>query len=123
MSPGRRFRDRVRMQVGRAVTTVIVGDLVCPSCLVPTPHEAHYVAGMLVRVRCKACGQRWDVGHDQLRTWYLRGLPRRIMSKPARLAREARERPVEFAVTIPLRVLSKPARLAGEAGAVAGVFE
>ena len=122
MSPGRRIRERLRLLLGRAVTTVIVGDLECPTCLVLTPHEAHYVAGLLHHVQCESCGQRWEMGHDRLRASYLRALPGRIRSKPARLVQEARSRPVTFAVTIPLRVLSKPARIAGEAGAVVGVF-
>ena len=83
MSPGLRIRERLRLLLGRAVTTVIVGDLVCPNCLVMTPHEAHYVAGLLHHVECRACAQRWEMGHDRLRASYLRALPGRIRSKPA----------------------------------------
>lgn len=102
---------------------VVIGELECPNCLATTRHEVHYVAGLLHRLDCLACGQRWDVGHDRLRERYLRDLPRRISSKPRRLAQEARVRPLAFAMGIPLRVMSKPARLAGEAGAVAGVLD
>lgn len=102
---------------------VVIGELECPNCMATTRHEIHYVACLLHRLDCMVCGQRWDVGHDRLRERYLRDLPRRISSKPGRLAREARDRPLAFAVGIPLRVMSKPARLAGEAGAVVGVLD
>jgi hypothetical protein len=102
---------------------VVYGELDCQNCQATTWHEIHYVAGLLHRLDCLTCGQRCDVGHDRLRERYLRDLPRRISSKPGRLAREARDRPLAFAMGIPRRVMSKPARLAGEAGAVAGVLD
>jgi hypothetical protein len=102
---------------------VVIGELDCPNCMATTRHEIHYVAGLLHRLDCLVCKQRWDVGHDRLRERYLRGLRERVSSKPGRLAREARERPLAFAIGIGLRVVSKPARLAGEAGAVVGVLD
>ena len=103
--------------------SVWIGPLECRNCLMETPHEVRYVAGILHRLDCTVCGQRWDVGHDRLREWYLRALPRRIFTKPGRLAREARLNPRAFAASFPLRVLSKPARVAEEAGTVAGVLD
>lgn len=100
-----------------------IGQLECPNCLTETPHEVRYVAGILHRLDCLVCGQRWDVGHDRLRDSYLRALPRRIFTKPGRLAREARHDPVAFAVSFPMRFLSKPARVAEEAGTVAGMLD
>lgn len=102
---------------------VVIGALDCPNCMATTRHEIHYVAGLLHRLDCQVCGQRWDIGHDRLRARYLRGLPSRISSKPGRLVQEARDRPIAFAIGFPLRVFSKPARLAGEAGAAAGVLD
>ncbi len=106
----------------RAFGSVWVGQLDCPNCLTETVHEVRYVAGLLYQAGCTACGQRLEVDRKRLRELYLRGLPRRILTKPGRLAREARQDPVAFAVSLPIRVLTKPARVAEEAGTVAGVL-
>lgn len=101
---------------------VIFAELECPNCVRPTAHQVHYVAGMLHRLDCQECGQRWDVEHRLLGHRYLSGLMWRIHTKPGRLASEARRRPIAFALAMPMRVVSKAARLAGEAGSVARVL-
>ena len=107
----------------RGLGSVWVGHLECPNCLAETIHEVRYVAGLLYQANCTACGQRLEVDRKRLRELYVRGLPRRILTKPSRLAREALQDPVAFAVSFPFRVLSKPARVAEEAGTVAGVLD
>jgi predicted RNA-binding Zn-ribbon protein involved in translation (DUF1610 family) len=103
--------------------TVIGVALECPNCGHETRHEIHYVARLLHRMECESCGHRWDVNHSWLRHRYLLGFPSRIVSKPVRLAREARSQPIAFALSIPGRVFSKPARVAGEVGTVAGILD
>ncbi|HEY8868289.1 MAG TPA: hypothetical protein VIM30_02730 [Candidatus Limnocylindrales bacterium] len=103
--------------------TVIQAELECPNCLRATHHEVHYVAGLLHRLDCHVCGQRWEISHRRLRDRYFHDVPGRIRSKPARLAREARRRPLAFALGMPIRLFSKPARVAGEVGAVAGMLD
>lgn len=107
----------------RGLGSAWVGQLDCPNCLAETIHEVRYVAGLLYQVNCTTCGQRLEVDRRRLRELYVRGLPRRILTKPGRLAREARRDPVAFAIGFPLRVLSKPARVAEEAGTVVGVLD
>ncbi len=106
----------------QALGSVWVGQLDCPNCLTETVHEVRYVAGLLHQATCTACGQRLEVDRKRLRDLYLRGLPRRILSKPGRLAREARHDPMAFVASFPIRVLTKAARVAEEAGTVAGVL-
>ena len=103
--------------------TVVQADLECLNCQCETRHEVHYVAGLLHRLECLECRQRLDVSHRQLRSRYIRLVPQRIISKPARLAREARSRPIRFALSMAVRVFSKPARVAHEVGTVAGVLD
>lgn len=103
--------------------TVVLAELDCPNCLRATRHEVHYVAGLLHRLDCQVCGQRWAISHRRLRNQYLRHMPARILSKPVRLVREARRQPLALALSMPIRLFSKPARLAGEVGAVAGMFD
>jgi hypothetical protein len=104
-------------------TTVMRVELGCLNCVRETQHEVHYVAGLLHRAECLRCGQRWDVSHQRLRDRYFRRVPGRILSKPGRLAREARRQPIAFFLGMPVRLASKPARVAGEVGAVAGVLD
>lgn len=99
----------------------VTTELYCPNCLGLTPQRVRYVAGMLHRVDCAACGGSWDVGHRWLWHRYLRHLPKRLISKPARLADEARRHPVTFALGLPGRVMSKPVRMASEVGTVVGI--
>lgn len=103
--------------------TVVSVVLECPNCGHETRHVVHYVARLLHRLECGSCGHRWDVDHRWLRDRYLRGFPSRVVSKPGRLAHEARSQPVAFALSIPGRLVSKPARVAGEVGAVAGILD
>jgi hypothetical protein len=98
-------------------------ELECPSCQQETRHEVHYVARLLHRLECEQCGHRWDVSHRWLFDAYLRAFPRRIASKPMRMAREARRHPLAFILSLPIRLFSKPARVAGEVGAVTGMLD
>ncbi len=100
----------------------LVSDLYCPNCGGIAPQQVKYVAGMLHRVDCQRCGRGWDVGHRWLWYHYLRHWPRRLISKPARLANEARRHPLAFALGFPVRVVSKPIRVASEMGTIVGVF-
>jgi hypothetical protein len=104
-------------------SVTVVTDLYCLSCLQTTTHEVKYVAGLLHRVDCRACGEGWDIGHRWLWHHYLRHLPIRLISKPARLADEARRHPFSFALRLPSRLASKPVRMASEVGAIAGLGE
>lgn len=103
---------------GSTITT----ELYCPSCLGLTSHRVKYLAGIVHRVDCGTCGQRWDVGHHWLWHRYLQRLPQRLRSKPARLADEARRQPVTFALGLPSRVVTKPVRIATELGTIVGMF-
>lgn len=107
----------------RDSSSVWVGPLDCANCLAETTHEVRYVAGLLHQINCQVCGQRLEVDHHRLRELYLRGLPKRILTKPGRLAKEARQDPAAFAASLPGRVISKPARVAEEAGTVAGLLD
>jgi hypothetical protein len=107
-----------------AIGVTVVGVVLeCPNCRQETHHVVHYVARLLHWLECESCGHRWDVSHRWLFDRYLRAFPSRIVSKPARLAREARSRPVAFALSMPRRLVSKPARVAGEVGAVTGILD
>lgn len=101
---------------------MVVADLYCPNCLTFTSHRVKYVAGLLHRVDCQGCGHGWDIGHRWLWHHYLRHVPSRLTSKPARLAEEAKRRPFAFALGLPARLVSKPVRVAGEVGAITGIF-
>lgn len=102
--------------------STVTTELYCPTCLSLTSHRVKYVAGMLHRVDCGTCGQSWDVGHRWLWHRYLQRLPRRLRSKPARLADEARRQPVMFALGFPSRMVTKPVRMVTELGTIVGVF-
>jgi hypothetical protein len=103
--------------------TIVTVELGCLNCVRETQHEIRYVAGLLHRAECLRCGQRWDVSHRHLTDRYFRKVPGRILSKPGRLAREARRQPIAFVLGMPVRLVSKPARVVGEVGAVAGVLD
>lgn len=103
--------------------TVVGVVLDCPNCGQETRHEVHYVAGLLHRMECEACGHRWDVSHRWLRQRYLLSFPGRVAAKQVKLAREARTRPVAFMRSLPRRTVRKMLHLAGEVGALAGIID
>ncbi len=103
--------------------TVVGVELECPNCRRETRHDVHYVAHQLHWLECLTCGHRWEVDHRRLRDRYLRRMPGRLASKPARLAEEARLRPLAFAFSMPARLVTKPARMATEMGALAGILD
>lgn len=104
-------------------TEVVGVVLECPNCRQETQHDVHYVAHLLHWLECSECGHRWDVSHRWLFDRYLRAFPRRIASKPGRMAKEARRHPIGFLLSLPRRLFSKPGRVAGEVGSVTGILD
>ncbi len=95
----------------RTVETV----LRCEGCGTTGPHLISYSAGAISAVRCLTCGREIDPASPRRagRGW-VRRLSRRFVSKPGRVLGEVREHPIRFALSVPRRLLSKPVRLAAE---------
>lgn len=92
--------------------------LECPACEREAEHEVRYVGGLLHWVECRQCGQRLEV---QLESAYLHGLTVRITTKPIRMGLEAKRNPLHFARSLPRRLVTKPPRMAGEVAEVIGL--
>jgi hypothetical protein len=95
--------------------------LECPACGREAEHEVRYVGGLLHVVECSQCGQRLEVQHSVLERAYLQGLTVRIVTKPIRMGLEAKRNPLRFARSLPRRLVTKPPRMAGEVAEVIGL--
>lgn len=86
--------------------------LCCPRCGRDTPHDVRYAGTALRSATCVAC--RLETGpHGRPIGDYVSRFPRRLRSKPERMARELRGTP-RLVLTLPRRIASKPARLGHE---------
>lgn len=96
------------------MTEQLDASLTCSSCGLETDHELVYVGRLLHSTTCTSCG--FVVRHEQrdLMGAYLRDLEHRLLTKPARLARQAARQPGRFAASLPAGVLRQPHKIWNE---------
>jgi uncharacterized Zn finger protein len=86
--------------------------LVCPRCQKETTHELHYAGDVLYDIRCTKCGDEFYAGRHTDED-LANELRLRVVSKPRRVLRAVRRKPSTL-VGMPVRILTKPARMARE---------
>ena len=89
-------------------------ELDCETCDRVTEHELLYTGRLLESVRCTVCGAHLDVPARDMLPSYLADLEHRVASKPARLARRARQDPVGFIRELPGAIVRQPLKLLRE---------
>ncbi|MGU3432627.1 hypothetical protein ACNHUS_06375 [Actinomycetes bacterium M1A6_2h] len=86
----------------------------CTSCGLETEHTLRYAGRLLVSTICGNCEFTWHHSDSDLRNAYVHDLESRVLSKPGRLIRRFRRRPLETALDLPRAALSQPVKLARE---------
>jgi hypothetical protein len=86
----------------------------CGSCGRRCEHELRYAGRLLHTTTCNCCGHVVEVSPGTMIPAYLHDLEQRVASKPARLARRARQDPRRFLRELPTALMRQPAKLTGE---------
>jgi hypothetical protein len=84
----------------------------CRRCGQETLHELHYAGETLHEITCTRCEKTTYAHHRPIRG-YLHEMRLRLTSKPRRIYAEISTGPTSFG-TLPRRIISKPARVARE---------
>ena len=89
-------------------------ELVCAVCGQTCEHELRHVGRLLHTTTCTNCGHVVEVLPSSMLPAYLHDLEHRVVSKPTRLVRRARQDPVRFVLGLPTAVLRQPVKLTRE---------
>jgi hypothetical protein len=96
--------------------------LFCDHCKEETTHSITYLNKQISNLECKVCGKRLDIKVDISNAIY-HELYTRIKTKPARMTEEYRDHLSEFLRSFPKRVVSKPLRIYREARKILGFYK
>ncbi|EXX86926.1 hypothetical protein BG53_09865 [Paenibacillus darwinianus] len=96
--------------------------LLCDHCKDEVKHSITYLNNQISSVECKVCGKRLDIKVDISNEIY-HELYTRIKTKPARMTEEYRGHLSEFIRSFPKRVVSKPFRIYREARKILGFYK
>ncbi len=88
--------------------------LYCIHCEKETLHELTYIGDELQKIKCLACGMEIFFDKKKLLLVYSEDLVKRILTKPARMSKEAFSDLSDFLKTFPLRIATKPGRMIKE---------
>lgn len=88
--------------------------LYCRSCRDDQLHRLVYAGRLLYSSHCFDCGHEVYHGQHDLAATYMRDLEHRLLTKPRRLVRRARQNPINFARTLPGALSRQPRKLARE---------
>lgn len=102
--------------------TSVNTSLFCVRCKEETEHTIVYLNEQISRIECNVCGRHIDIQIDLSHEIYDEVLTR-IKSKPVRMTEEYREHLKEFLFSLPGRIVSKPYRVYREAKEIKGYFE
>ncbi len=88
--------------------------LYCIHCQKETLHTLTYVGGELQKIKCTECGMEISFDKKQMLLVYSEDLVKRILTKPKRMSKEAFSDLSSFLKSLPLRIATKPARIVRE---------
>ncbi|MCD6406845.1 hypothetical protein J7L81_03120 [Candidatus Aerophobetes bacterium] len=88
--------------------------LICSHCFKESPVRITYLEESTVKLTCERCGHTIRITEKKRQDLSLTDLELRILTKPLRLALEAKKDSFRFVSTLPLRMLIKPFRIARE---------
>jgi hypothetical protein len=94
--------------------TNMVVDLYCIQCLDDTLHKITYINKKISDIECQVCQKKVVIFIDIKRELY-QELLQRVQTKPSRITKEYKENLNLFLRTFPTRIVSKPFRLYREA--------
>jgi ribosomal protein S27E len=89
-------------------------EFFCIRCSEDTPHQITYFNTTISHIHCEVCGQSMDVKVDLKHEIY-KELKNRLTTKPSRIMKEYQVNRSYFLRKIPRRMLKKPFRLYKEA--------
>lgn len=89
-------------------------EFFCIRCSDDTPHKVTYFNNTVSHIHCEICGRSLDVKVDLKHELY-EELKNRLTTKPSRILKEYQVNRIHFLKKIPRRVLKKPFRLYKEA--------
>ncbi|MUG72364.1 bh protein [Paenibacillus validus] len=102
--------------------TQINTSLFCIRCKEETDHTITYLNKHISRIHCDFCGRQMDIHIDISHEIYDE-VVKRIRSKPVRMSEEYRHHLKEFLLSLPVRIVSKPYRVYREAKEIEGYFK
>ncbi|KEQ24984.1 hypothetical protein [Paenibacillus tyrfis] len=102
--------------------TKVNTSLFCVHCKEETAHTIVYLNKRMSSIECDCCGRRIDIKIDISQEIYDEVLER-IISKPVRMTEEYRDHLKEFLLSLPKRIVSKPYRVYREAKEIKGYFK
>ncbi len=89
-------------------------ELVCAECGQTCEHELRHLGRLLHTTTCTNCGHVVEVLPRSMVPAYLHDLEHRVVSKPTRLVRRARQDPVRFVLELPGALVRQPVKLTRE---------
>lgn len=89
-------------------------SLMCSRCFKNSSVNITYVGGSTVKLTCEDCGYTIRMPPKNVLDLDFPNLERRLLTKPARVAREMEKDCFHFVSSFPLRVITKPIRIARE---------
>ncbi len=90
--------------------------LVCSHCFKESPVKIKYLHDSMFEISCERCGQKIRIYSkpEQILFSSLKEWGERALTKPIRIAIEAKRDSIQFMSTFPFRLLTKPLRIVQE---------
>ena len=89
-------------------------SLVCSHCFKESPVKITYLENSMIKLTCERCGYTVKISQRLTPDFSLIKWERRLITKPVRMALEAKKDSLSFISTLPLRVMTKPLRIVRE---------
>lgn len=89
-------------------------SLVCSHCFKESPVKITYLENSMIKLTCESCGYAVKIPQRLIPDFSLIKWERRLITKPVRMALEAKKDSLGFISTLPLRVMTKPLRIVRE---------
>lgn len=102
------------------MTTNLEAELFCPACNQDCTHVITYVGDQISKIECKVCHRKVEISHHELVKRYAADFLERILTKPQRMTKELEKDLRSFLLSLPRRVVTKPGRVAHEIRDVLG---